>query len=451
MSGKNVQFALRDSDVGKLLECRECSVVVNRLQIRRPFIKPRSSPLSTMNRPKLKRCFVRLERLDSADVDFNPKENAGSSDEDDDVIGPSPSADDTQFKSFKKRKSVTFKSQPEELDGMGLSPIKGASENRVILTQAKLERRTSSAAKSAITSFYEYPTMLEPTTLNFSSDDDPLFPSEKREAKLQFVHQNRSKAPTFKEVTERLSDSGIYSTRPVDKSLVYGCKEDADKDPGVDVGVQKIKVPWSRDLPQFRSESTEHGLDALAEKQPRSDYVTLQMVKKAPTRASVGLNDEVKLPVEMDLDNLEDPELAANQTARIRIRKGSGDSDGSSAMSASCSSSSSESFVLSPELSPEPSKFSIPKDNPTSSLVSMINDRQRHRSSASDDIVNSSQMEENKGETKRSSSQLSFGPVDGRSSNMSYQNLQRVKKATSKVVSIFTEHIMARFPVKQKI
>ena len=112
---------------------------------------------------------------------------------------------------------------------IGLSPIHGDSSQRLLLTQVKPRKKresaenntrlSSSVVRSPMVSFYEYPTVCEPTRLNFSatSSDEEKEPTTLVKKRMQL----KKHAPSSCQVRKRLGDLGIYDTRPVVESVSY--------------------------------------------------------------------------------------------------------------------------------------------------------------------------------------------------------------------------------------
>ena len=219
-------------------------------------------------------------------------------------------------------------------------------------------------------SFYEYPT-LHPENLTFSSEASfegpPISPEPSKEV-AQNVFSFQRKAPSYNDVLHRLGDIGVFNTRPVKGSLVYGVKADAEADKGIDLGVHKVKVPWKHDLPTFTSDFTNDAC-SLTEPLPftSGSRVVLQFVRKAPTRQSVIKRAAVKegsslnagLANEGHKETLDTPDedcVDINKTI-IRIRRDSEDSIGSE-ISCSPTSEASPVKILTPK-SPEPEKHEL--------------------------------------------------------------------------------------------
>ena len=220
----------------------------------------------------------------------------------------------------------------------------------------------------------------------------------------------------------------------------FSDKKDSDKDPGVDIGLTKVKVKWYRDLPKFESEY-DCGLPTTPiSAGPR----ILQFVSRAPPRRHVvaklkecgeSPTDKLASSVSLDLEALDDNCIDANAVKkRVRIRRDSG---------SGAESNSDETMSVDSEASFHHQQPSSPKDSCSSHHSADSRD-------CNQDIINSSQklspsdvnklrqsqQQQQQQEEKRPVSQLSFG-INGRASVSSYQNLQRVKKSTSKVVSTF--------------
>ena len=106
--------------------------------------------------------------------------------------------------------------------------------------RSSADHLSSSLVKSPIQSFYEYPTLCEPTRLNFTSSDDEedlqddagqnvaasqdmlsLETQQEKRSRVASTLQFRPVAPSRSQVQNRLGDLGIYDTRPVVDSVSY--------------------------------------------------------------------------------------------------------------------------------------------------------------------------------------------------------------------------------------
>ena len=231
-------------------------------------------------------------------------------------------------------------------------------------------------------------------------------------------------------------------------------------DLGVDVGANKIRVRWHRDLPKFESQYNIDGQTAAKPSTTASRPRTYQYMRKAPSKKKLcaklksdgvdlkSSHEESKDKRRLDLEALEDLDSGKeNPGHRLRIRKGSGSDDsGESADDTMSVDSDKLSLTGQVDITTLGRQSTGSKDSNDSPPGRRTDNNSPVMSSDSEDdqdIINSSQkiLDANKENSAanvsvrirpRPLSQLSFG-AGGRSSMSSYQNLQRVKKSTSKV------------------
>ena len=149
-------FALSDTDLPKLLQCKECSVVLKRLN---PNKCPKPDSQESGKEPDLEAiCKPCVIQLTPVDVPNQPKTACSSddsasvsSDDENDLVGPSPPTETSRIharsfisrRSFETSKNVTSRQSSQNpaneqqpvRPNDGLSPIKGAPSQRLLLTQ----------------------------------------------------------------------------------------------------------------------------------------------------------------------------------------------------------------------------------------------------------------------------------------------------------------------------
>ena len=216
-------------------------------------------------------------------------------------------------------------------------------------TSAIFEISDPSKQYSRIKSFYEYNSLqidVPKTTLEIQPG-----PSETCDNRMCKIWKIRSNGPSSKIIQESLDKAEIYRTRDIEKSVVYSIKEDAKMSGSIDIGRQKIKVEWDRTLPQFKSKVIETNsarhcdivcTDKDGEYHPK--IVRLQCAKRPPSSKAVQRDYKTKIEaVNINIG----PFTPTKQSARkfkIRMRLNSGtDSDSSGSTISQCSSLGNES------------------------------------------------------------------------------------------------------------
>ena len=207
---------------------------------------------------------------------------------------------------------------------------------------------------SGIQSFYEYASPSQSRNICLS----PIYRLENDISERTNNDENNTsdplwrfakKAPSMKQVFKNLEKTGIYETRPIERSVTFSSRDDAAKSEGIAVGRQRIKVQWERELPAFKStvlyntRISKHLIPSDCDQStPLSQISVLQCTGRPPSSRKVS-NDcknsylvkrERKIPA---LHNTEAQPVKTKEF-KLRVRKVSGnDSDSSSCTISQCS------------------------------------------------------------------------------------------------------------------
>lgn len=212
-------------------------------------------------------------------------------------------------------------------------------------TSAIFEISDPSKQYSRIKSFYEY-NSLQTDVPKTSLEIQPGM-SESCDNRMCKIWKIRNNGPSSKIIQASLDKAGIYRTRDTEKSVVYSIKEDAKMSGSIDIGRQKIKVEWDRTLPQFKSKvidtnSARHYDIIDGEYHPK--IVRLQCAKRPPS--SKAIQKDYKTKIKAVNENIEQftPKEESARKFKIRMRLNSGtDSDSSGSTISQCSSLGNES------------------------------------------------------------------------------------------------------------
>ena len=213
---------------------------------------------------------------------------------------------------------------------------------------------------SGIKSFYIYPSqnsqneVAKSPSVQLSQEGTSPAPNKENGTKHKRIYGFARKPPTTKKINDNLEKANIYNTRPPGKSVTYSSIDDADGEDGINMGSEKIKVEWERNLPSFQSQVLRNNYqDSLLEKifhEPRqnsdcSKKVVLQCVRRAPSSRTITKcyefdhtkKKQVKSQTKLNVKN--NPPVDRKKF-KIRLRKISGDeSDSSGSVISQCSDS----------------------------------------------------------------------------------------------------------------
>ena len=196
---------------------------------------------------------------------------------------------------------------------------------------------------SRIKSFYEY-NSLQTDVPKISLEIQPGR-SESCD-KICKVWKIRNNGPSSKIIQASLDKAGIYRTRDTEKSVVYSIKEDAKMSGSIDIGRQKIKVEWDRTLPQFKSKviDTNSARHDIIDGDYHPKIVRLQCAKRPPSSKAIQKDYKTKIKAVTENIGQFTPKEGFARKFKIRMRRNSStDSDSSGSTISQCSSSGNES------------------------------------------------------------------------------------------------------------
>ena len=213
---------------------------------------------------------------------------------------------------------------------------------------------------SGIKSFYIYASqnsqndVAKSPSVQLSQEGTSPAPDRENVTKHKIIYGFTKNAPTTKKINDNLEKANIYNTRPPGKSVTYSSIDDADEEDGINMGSEKIKVEWERNLPSFQSQVLRNNFQhSLLEKifhEPGqnsdcSKKVVLQCVKRAPSSKTITQGYKFdhakrKRVISQTKLNVKNNTLVDRKKFKIRLRKISGDeSDSSGSVISQCSDS----------------------------------------------------------------------------------------------------------------
>ncbi len=197
---------------------------------------------------------------------------------------------------------------------------------------------TSVRDRTAINSFYEYPTMMEA-----AEDDDYVLQQEHSPELRRAATRDESPPPIL--LSSKAAPSRADVSRSCEDLEVPGeryqdvfCSKKADVPPqGIDLGKHMLVLPWERDLPEFgMTEHRKQRVEGAAKEPSPGDgkRTVLQSVKRAPTRKQVcgWVRSKEQAVVTTTLkrdDSVSGSQMFNPDRTILRVRQDSGDSLGS--------------------------------------------------------------------------------------------------------------------------
>ena len=214
---------------------------------------------------------------------------------------------------------------------------------------------------SGIKSFYIYASQnsqnevaKSPSSVQLSQEGTSPAPDRENGTKHKRIYGFARKPPTTKKINDNLEKANIYNTRPPGQSVTYSSIDDADGEDGINMGSEKIKVEWERNLPSFQSQvlrnNYQHSLLEKITHEPGqnldcSKKVVLQCVRRAPSSKTIAQGykfdhtkrNQVTSQTKLNVKNITPVD---RKKFKIRLRKISGDeSDSSGSVISQCSDS----------------------------------------------------------------------------------------------------------------